>query len=223
MTKGITTLLMIGTAPPLHRTTCSGLDVDRPSGRARSPGNLSTFPAAASLGPSAFSCILADLTVSFINRCSNSNMPRASSNKGSDNGVLTPTEPSLLIPYRTAHYRSCIDRPGGGILLTVTQIEPSAAAPVLKVGAPMSAHLGRRLLHPAIIFIYGYRDFAMSRVSRAGELYPQSCSLSNDNGILVPYLAASELFLGRQGGGILFFRTQVKHSAAAPVLKGLVS
>ena len=60
----------------------------------------------------------------------------------------------------------------------------------------------------------------MSRVSRAENFihravaYPtkrHSCS----------HLAASELFLGRQGGGILFFRTQVKHSAAAPVLKGL--
>ena len=49
-------------------------------------------------------CSVTGPTVSFINRCSNSNMPRASSNKGSDNGVLTPTEPSLLIPYRTAHY-----------------------------------------------------------------------------------------------------------------------
>ena len=87
----------------------------RPGGGIFSYMISKSLPAAAPFGPSSFSCILADLTVSFINRCSNSNMPRASTNEGSDNGVLTSTEPSNLIPYRTAHYRSCIDRPGGGI------------------------------------------------------------------------------------------------------------
>ena len=79
----------------------------------------------------------------------------------------------------------------------------------------MNAYAAKRPLHPAIIFIYGYRDLAMPRVSRAEGLSPLSRDIPNDNGILVPYLAASELFLGRQGGGASFSSTQIKHSAAA--------
>ena len=142
-------------------------------------------------------------------------MPRVAGAVHSANGMSNFITISITpILHRAGHSRLFIDRPGGGIFFyRISKILPAAAL-VMKGHVPMNAYAVRRLLRPTIRFIYGYRNPVLPRVSRAEEISPYDNGISKDNGILVPYLAASER-LACQGGGISFSSTQVKHSAAA--------
>ncbi len=153
--------------------------------------------------------------VTFIIRCSNDKVPRVVSATHSSKRTVTWLMIGIIpLPDRAARYRSC-DRPGGGISFDSNLDRTIRRGTCSEGDVPMKAYAAKRPLHPAIIFIYGYRDLAMPRVSRAEELSLYDNNISNDNGILEPYLAASKGFLGRQGGGIVSLRTQKEPSAAA--------